>query len=326
MKCLFRYVCIGLCMGMFFLSCSPGKKRIVIDEVPVRDLSMEKLMLLLPDPISPDLYLLSDDYLLLLPYLSSTIIRVYDIHQGVLQSGRLKSSDSKAQIISDPHLYTSVSFLNPSTTAYSEYEVANGAIYLKRNTNMLIGELTPDDVVRVENDVYVAVGKYKEGLFAVINNENQMMRFFGKHPSDPKRPGYFNKEGYMALSGKNVYYISRYMGYLASFRLKDRKLTLNWEAPVLKEEQPEDRNPVEFKGIVAKEKYIYALYAGNSPTDPEHTDYSLLVVNPKGKPVAHCHLPIKIDHFVIDNQEKYMYAVYETHGECWLVRFLLPDW
>ncbi|MCD8043803.1 MAG: BF3164 family lipoprotein [Tannerellaceae bacterium] len=327
-----KYFFLTYTVFFIFTSCSNEIKRVAVDEVPIDKLIRKNEQNLHLDLIPPELYTLSDDLLLILPYRSSTKIRIYKTDSQIMRNGTIDKYEDQIPLNTDKDVYATTTFLNKSTNAYVEYELKNGNLTLKRNTSM--GDLNPDDVIRIGSDIYINLGDYKEGIFKVLNNKKKKIKSFGKIPFQPNRFHHQlnSSKGHMSMQENDLYFVSQYFGYLACYQYKRGKLSLKWEKQITdfnyeeraKEINPEDDNPVGFDGIIAKRKYIYTLYNRNFLSDPQTATQSLLIFDRKGNPAARCELPFKVKSFAIDHQEKYMYVVQENARTNLLIQYQLP--
>lgn len=312
---------------------------ISLDGLPGNELAMEVVADIPVESYTlspPDLYLVDDTLIALTDYNNASSLRFYNLAgENIGHSGIRKKADRYALPV-DPTLRTSFAFLHPNTNIYYEYVIEDGQLRLDEFTRLRVYEYSPRDAVRLDDDHFVFIGMYKDGLFGLWDKPTRALTFFGNYPvekeyNDNILLSYFN--GRIDLSGDQLVYVSYQFGYISSYKYNKGRLVKLWEKQIGEYLYKENS-----LGLVFDEKHkngflevyfagdnIYALYNGCDGTMGEEFTNSIIVFTKDGKPIAHHTLPDMISYMKVDSKGEYAYATYlPMVGEVKLVRFKLP--
>jgi len=340
---------LGLLLAVCLLaSCEVNKKLeesrrevISLDNVPVTALEMEEIMIVPPnkqyDYSTPELYLVDDTLVVLTDMDNASSLRFFNLRGEMIGHSRIRKQEDLFALPVDPALRTSFAFKHPNTNIYYEYAIENGNLSLKDFTRMRLGENSPRQAVRLDEDHFAFIGQYKDGLFGVWEKPTRTLTFFGNYPIvedytlDILLP-YF--DGRIDRSGDQLVYVSYQFGFISSYNYNKGRLVRLWEKQIgdyLYRENSmglvfDEKHKTGFIEVYFAGDYIYTLYNGIDETMGEEFTNSIVVfTKDKGKPVARYTLPDMMSYMKFDSKGEYAYATYSTYlGQHKVVRFKLP--
>lgn len=292
----------------------------------------------LRDPFAPELYFLNDTLLVMTFFQDASSIRIYNTNEGVMRSYNLRSKKDQVTISEDKNLNTSIHFLNNANKVYYDFIIEEGVMRIQEFDRLRIGQRSPYTAVKADKNTFIGLGNYKDGLFSIFDKEAMLMNYFGNYPLPDEHYLYTELteyfRGYMDMLESEVLYAAANFGYISSYRYNNGKLRKNWERQVsdyifeqkdMKLIFGEDhRNG--FDGVKIGKNHIYALYNGHTQNQPGVSN-SLLVFTHQGELVTRYNFPDLVEYFVIDEEEKNVYATYTPYmNESYLIKFrLFPD-
>lgn len=333
--------CIASLLFCFLCGCAEKKKenppaeRVSINNLPGEILQMDTLVKLRDDG-PPNFYLLNDTIAFLTYYRNGSLLRIFRMGERKMERYDIKGQKDRIRISDDETLNASLSYLGKAANIYYEFVVEKGVMRLDKFTRFRLGENSPQQAVKVDEDLFAGIGSYEYGLFMLCHRPSKKMTFFGDHPVRQEiytRPLLDYLSGSIGARGDELVYVSNSFGFISSYRYQKGELVKQWEKQLtdyLYEVKPRHINFDSlhcsgFDGVYVADKYIYSLYNGYSKMMTSKRVKSILVFDHNGQPVARHYLPARVDNIRVDSKEEYLYATYVLNPEnIYLVRFRLP--
>jgi len=322
------------------MGCSFGKageaERISLEEIPVRELVMERLVRI-SGGFSPDLYMLNDSVLLFAYEMSSSALGIYTVGDTVIDRHSLRKRNEQARLRIDPAINTSFQLFRERVLG--DYTIADGSLTLNDFVRFNFAEgRSPNELIQLDDDLYVCIGKYKEGLFGLCKREKKEMKYSGDYPvrAEYMYTGILNNMGGdIAKEGNQLVYVSRQFGFISSYKYRWGRLKKLWEKQLTDYHYrfegkdivfDPDQHHSGFGQVYMTGKYIYTVYNGWTKSMGLEVPNTILIFDRRGRPLAHCRLPDQMEYIGVDSNDEYLYATYSPYiNECYLVRYRLPD-
>jgi len=235
-----------------------------------------------------------------------------------------------------------LSFYQSDMRSYFTYSFENNKVKLNRQNFRLKGKRI-NRVEQLNENKYVTLGFFRDGLLGLYDKESKLMDYYGKYPvsvavpreRDAMESIVISFQGNIAYSDihSKVVYASSSFAYLSCYRFTGKKLKLQWEKHIV---PPPETKIVDdfleidktvthggFSDVAVAGDYIFATYTQKNITDSiPDTTHSILVYDMTGNHVAIYHIDSSISNIVVDINEGALYGFSrDVEWEPVMVRF-----
>ena len=187
-------------------------------------------------------------------------------------------------------------------------------------------------MLKMNNNQYIAIGTFEKGMFAIFDDEGNLLRTIYEYPKHPTHDNVENRIKGMAYQGtlttnpeKNkIVFAASYAAIIDFFDLKNDSLIKiasyhNTYPQYVPKEQGggfgvalENNNKTGYVRLYGTEKYVYALYSGRTWEEKGAASVEcidLLVFDWEGHPVKHYILNQALLTFCISSDDKTGYGI-----------------
>lgn len=323
-----------------------SKKRNIVslEDIPTTEIPMELICQIASmdyEYAAPELHLIDDKVAAFTYHPNASLLRLYDLSGNYITTSVLRNKKDTKAIKGFPTMNTAFSFLHPTTNIHYEYVVEDGNLRIKDYTRMRMGEHSPKQAMRLDDNYFALIGYFKDGLWGLWHKPTQVLNFFGNYPVAQEvvsKNSLVYYDGRTDISGDQLVYVAYQFGYISSYRYKDKKISKLWETQVsdfLFEEENgqllfDETHKSGFIEVYFAGDNIYTLYNGYDASADENSTNSIMVFSrDNGKPLARYILPEAMNYMKFDSKGEYAYATYTASEEEKVkfnfVRFKLPD-
>lgn len=287
-------------------------------------------------------------YLIISDFKSDSIISIYNIQKNEIETQFLTIGGGPNETVDYPG---SEFMMNDTTliwldalscirkTVFSENMKEVKSIEkicdLNRHLNVM-------DIVPLDTDKYVAVGRFEKGMYALLDSKGEIKSYNYDYPNDNvnienSMKGFIYQGEFVSNPDNTKFAFYTYQTEMIEFfKIDDQggfdkqkeyhfKYPKYSQEPMMPMPMIEDGSICFLKGC-ATEKFIYLLYSGKKMSESKSfiNSQTILVFNWKGKPVKHYNLDIEVSTIAVDEKDKVLYAT-TNNPEGTLVSFKLKN-